>query len=233
TYATLYCLAASMMTGGAWLSVGLMLPAALASLGLAVIGSLPADRLYRPANPGSAGRHLARTLVQIVVVWGITLVLVPRALLIVDAALGLPRISWPGQGSAAAALFLAFSAVGLWGAWTFATRGQGTPLPLDAPRRLVVRGPYAYIRNPMALAGLGQGLAVALGAGSVLLLAYAAAGTLLWNYGLRPSEERDLLRRFGPAYADYRERVRCWIPTLRPYPHADASAPLVPSGADS
>lgn len=57
--------------------------------------------------------------------------------------------------------------------------------------------------------------------------------TLLWNYGLRPSEERDLLRRFGAEYADCRDRVRCWIPALRPYPHADASVPLVPSGADS
>lgn len=221
-YGTLYCLGASLETGGAWLSVGLMTPGALASLALAYIGSRPADRLVRPSDPGSAGRHMARTLTQIVVIWGVMLGVVPRALLEVDAAMGLPRLAWRGQGMAAVALFLAFSALGLWAAFTFATRGDGTPLPSHAPRRLVVRGPYARVRNPMAVSGLGQGLAVALGAGSWLLLVYVAAGVLLWNYGIRPSEERDLLRRFGASYADYQRHVRCWVPSLRPYAAQDA-----------
>jgi protein-S-isoprenylcysteine O-methyltransferase Ste14 len=232
-YGTLFCLGASLETGGAWLSVGLMTPGALASLALALIGSLPADRLVRPSDPGSAARHLARTLTQIVVIWTVMLAVVPRALLEVDAAAGLPRLAWPGQVTAAIVLFLAFSTLGLWAAFTFATRGDGTPLPSHAPRRLVVRGPYARVRNPMAVAGLGQGLAVALGAGSWLLLAYVAAGCLLWNYGVRPSEERDLLRRFGASYAEYQRHVRCWVPSLRPYPPAAAPvrSTVSPSGA--
>lgn len=233
-YGTLFCLGASLATGGAWLSVGLMTPGALASLALALIASLPADRLVRPSDPGSAARHLARTLTQIAVIWSVMLGVVPRALLEVDAALGLPRLAWPGRGTAGVALFLAFSVLGLWAAFTFATRGDGTPLPSHAPRRLVVRGPYARVRNPMAVAGLGQGLAVALGAGSWLMLAYVAAGCLLWNYGVRPSEERDLLRRFGASYADYQRHVRCWIPSLRPYPRAagPVRSTLAPSGAE-
>jgi protein-S-isoprenylcysteine O-methyltransferase Ste14 len=31
----------------------------------------------------------------------------------------------------------------------FVTVGRGTPFPLDPPRQLVDRGPYAIIRNPM------------------------------------------------------------------------------------
>src|SRR5437763_9395659 len=31
----------------------------------------------------------------------------------------------------------------------FATEGEGTLAPWDPPRRLVVRGPYCYVRNPM------------------------------------------------------------------------------------
>jgi protein-S-isoprenylcysteine O-methyltransferase Ste14 len=231
-YGTLFCLGASLATDGAWLSVALMVPGALASLALAAVGSVAPARLYHPAAPGSAGRNMMRTLAQCAVVWSLTLAVVPFALLVVDAALGLPRMRWAGQGISAAALFIAFSALNLWAAFTFATQGQGTPLPAEAPRRLVVRGPYARIRNPMALAGLGQGLAVALGFGSWLLLAYVAAGALLWNYGLRPAEERDLLRRFGAPYADYRRQIRCWIPSLRPYPRTAEPVPsvLVTSG---
>jgi len=216
-YGTLYCLGASLATGGAWLSVALMVPGALASIAFALLASLPPARLFRPARPASATANVARTLAQCAVVWGVTLAVLPFVLLAADAALHLPRAEWPGQHAGAAGLFVAFSALNLWTGLTLATVGEGTPLPLEAPRRLVVRGPYARIRNPMALAGLGQGLTIALGSGSWLLLAYVAVGGLLWNYGLRPAEERDLLDRFGASYADYRRRVRCWIPSLRAY----------------
>ncbi|MFQ5457103.1 MAG: isoprenylcysteine carboxylmethyltransferase family protein, partial [Myxococcota bacterium] len=33
-------------------------------------------------------------------------------------------------------------------AWDFATRGRGTPAPIDPPRALVARGLYRYVRNP-------------------------------------------------------------------------------------
>ena len=216
-YATVYCVAASFATDGAWLNVALMTPAAVASLALAGLSAIPADRLMRPAAPASAGRNIARTLAQCTVVWGVTLTLLPALLLIIDRHFHLPRLALPGQLGIAAAIFIAFSALNLWTGLTLATRGEGTPLPLEAPRRLVISGPYAWVRNPMALAGLGQGMALALAFGSWLLMAYVIAGGLLWNFGLRPPEERDLLDRFGSEYAQYRRAIRCWIPSLRPY----------------
>ncbi|HEY0035157.1 MAG TPA: hypothetical protein VGB66_00645, partial [Longimicrobium sp.] len=126
-YATLYCVAASFATGGAWLNVALMTPAALASLGLAGLNALPADRLMRPAAPASAGRNVARTLAQCTVVWGVTLVLIPALLLIVDRHFHLPRLAIPGQLGITAAVFIAFSALNLWTGLTLATRGEGTP----------------------------------------------------------------------------------------------------------
>jgi len=34
-----------------------------------------------------------------------------------------------------------------WCAWNFAAVGGGTPGPWDAPRRVVARGPYRWVRN--------------------------------------------------------------------------------------
>ena len=87
----------------------------------------------------------------------------------------------------------------------------------DLANRLVVRGPYAFIRNPMAFTGLTQATAVALILGSTAVLLYVAAGGSFWNWVVRPFEERDLARRFGEPYERYRRAVRCWVPRITPY----------------
>lgn len=79
------------------------------------------------------------------------------------------------------------------------------------------RGPYAFVRNPMALAGMGQGLAVGIYLGSVMVMVYALAGSLVWNYVARPLEEIELVEKFGSSYERYRAEVKCWWPRLTPY----------------
>ena len=90
-------------------------------------------------------------------------------------------------------------------------------MPLECTHRLVISGPYCYIRNPMSAMGIAQGLAVGLYLGSTLTIAYAAAGAIMWNYLIRPWEERDLAERFGAQYEQYRRSVPCWVPRLTPY----------------
>src|SRR5262245_23360151 len=49
-------------------------------------------------------------------------------------------------------LFFCFATVSLiylWCQWHFASYGKGTPAPIDAPKKLVIRGLYKYVRNPM------------------------------------------------------------------------------------
>ena len=95
---------------------------------------------------------------------------------------------------------------------TMAVVGRGTPLPTDCPRHLVVAGPYRWVRNPMAVAGLTQGLAVGLGLGSWWMPVAVLAGGLLWNYAVRPVEEEHLEQLFGDQYREYRAQVNCWWP---------------------
>lgn len=94
------------------------------------------------------------------------------------------------------------------------TLGDGTPLPSAMPNRLVIAGPYRWIRNPMAVAGIVQGAAIGLILQSWLVVAYAVVGSLVWNYAVRPLEEADLQGRFGEEFQQYRDTVRCWIPQV-------------------
>ena len=103
-------------------------------------------------------------------------------------------------------------AVYLWCAWDFVTAGRGTPAPWDAPQRLVVRGLYRYVRNPM-YAGI-----TAILIGEVVLfeswwlLLYAAVIWLAFNTFVLAFEEPALRARFGASYDEYRRAVPRWIP---------------------
>jgi protein-S-isoprenylcysteine O-methyltransferase Ste14 len=172
---------------------------------------------FKPASPATAARNLTKTLLQTVVFWCVFLMAAPLALVALEGALGVPPFAFPTQSWSPWIVFAFASALGLGSGACMAVRGAGTPLPLDCPRRLVVAGPYRYVRNPMAIAGLVQGACVGLVLGSLLTIAYVIAGGLLWNTVVRPVEERDLEARFGSDFQAYRAAVRCWRPRRRPY----------------
>jgi protein-S-isoprenylcysteine O-methyltransferase Ste14 len=210
TYATVYSLAVSAFTGEAWIAVAMMLPAATLSASCAwILAGLP---MFRRAKPASAGFTLGKTVVQIAIFWSVFLWLVPLLLRTVEDEFSIARSTSEWQGPVGFALFVACSALGLWSAAVMAAQGRGTPLPLDGPSELVVAGPYRFVRNPMAIAGVGQGLAVALVTGSWITAVYAFVGAFLWNATVRPLEEEDLRKVFGKPYDEYRRRVRCWWP---------------------
>jgi protein-S-isoprenylcysteine O-methyltransferase Ste14 len=109
-------------------------------------------------------------------------------------------------------LLVAGSAVYAWCVWDFAIQGRGTPAPIDAPKKLVVRGLYRYTRNPMYLGVLTVILGWAVLFRSAMLLAYALAVASCFHLFVVFYEERRLHREFGGEYDLYRARVARWLP---------------------
>jgi protein-S-isoprenylcysteine O-methyltransferase Ste14 len=169
-------------------------------------------KLFRPAPNRSRAQNLLWTAAQCAVVWGTTLVVLPLLIVELERRLGVHGFRFRAQTVVAIALFMAASALNLATGAVLAVIGRGTPLPLASPQSLVLTGPYRYVRNPMAIAGISQGIAVAIWLGSWTVLAYAFAGAVFWHVVLRPAEEADLVSRFGAEYEAYRRAIPLWYP---------------------
>jgi len=181
--------------------------------------------------------HVVLTFVQIAAFWGLFLAVIPLAIHVLEERwrVGVtaphPALSAVAVPLGVAVLVFA-SALGIWSAVTMSTWGKGTPLPSAMPNHLVVAGPYRWVRNPMALAGIAQGVAVGLILSSWLVVVYALAGSLVWNLVVRPHEEADLESRFGDDFRRYRRAVRCWLPRFRD-PDGNGVRPQEPVRRDS
>jgi protein-S-isoprenylcysteine O-methyltransferase Ste14 len=104
------------------------------------------------------------------------------------------------------------AALAVWCVLTFVFVGRGTPAPFDPPRRLVVEGPYRFVRNPMySAAGLALG-GVALFYQSWVLLAYVGLFWFATHLIVYWYEEPTLRRTFGKEYETYCGRVPRWWP---------------------
>jgi len=132
--------------------------------------------------------------------------------------------SWPQY--AAVVIFLLGAAAFLHCQWLFAVRGQGTPAPIDPPKRFIRRGLFKWVRNPMYLAVLALVGAEALflrswhiGVYFICLACALHVFVMLW-------EEEVLRRDYGAMYEDYRREVPRWFPrkpkpmlqTVPPFP---------------
>jgi protein-S-isoprenylcysteine O-methyltransferase Ste14 len=221
---------AVLVVGGLWTGRAgwgcvAMVPAAVLLVGAAVTlrhGGFPTSWFFRGpfrfvvADDRTPTRHVLASLGQLVVFWTTFFVLVPAVLVSAEHRLAIdaPWLDRPLFGWLGAALLAAGSVVGLWSCVTMASVGHGTPLPAATARALVIRGPYRYVRNPMAVAGAAQTVGVGLIVGAWTVVVVAVVGAAVWDAFIRPEEEADLSRRFGAPYDTYRTVVRCWIPRL-------------------
>jgi len=153
---------------------------------------------------------LMRAAVYAVLFIGLVLMFVPARIL-TWSGIARPREIGLTQ---AGGMLVAFAglAIALWCLFVFVRSGRGTPAPFDPPRRLVTRGPYGLVRNPMYI-GAGLGLAgAALFYGSLHILGYTVLFFLVSHLFIVFYEEPVLRETFGEDYVTYCRRVRRWLP---------------------
>lgn len=95
-------------------------------------------------------------------------------------------------------------------------RARGTPVPFNPPPKLITNGLYAYVRNPMLL-GLFIfmfGLGAVLGSLSLIFI-FTPLFIVLNVLYIKAIEEKELEKRFGKEYLEYKKRVPMFTPRLR------------------
>jgi protein-S-isoprenylcysteine O-methyltransferase Ste14 len=161
----------------------------------------------------------ARAVLHVLAAGGVFLFLIPEVVFAVrpghkwDALLFEP--AWLRNLELQAIAVL--GVVGVSAVQEFAQRGNGTPIPYDPPKQLVVSGLYRYISNPMQLS-----CALVMTAwGCVLRNPWVAAAgimSFLYSLGLAAWDEGEDMRvRFGKPWEEYRNNVKAWRPRLTPW----------------
>lgn len=99
----------------------------------------------------------------------------------------------------------------------FSSIGKGTLAPWDPPKKLVISGPYSYVRNPMISGVVMIILSESIITGSYLIFLYFIFVFALNHIYFIKSEEPNLIHRFGEEYIQYSKYVPRWIPRRNPW----------------
>ena len=94
---------------------------------------------------------------------------------------------------------------------------QGTLAPWNPPKKLVVKGPYCYVRNPMIISILIILAAESLLLNAVQIIWWAVIFFIINNIHFYVFEEKQLEQRFKESYLLYKKNVPMWIPRLTPW----------------
>jgi protein-S-isoprenylcysteine O-methyltransferase Ste14 len=95
--------------------------------------------------------------------------------------------------------------------------GNGTIMPWDPTKKLIVIGMYQYVRNPLIISVIGIQFSEAMIFNSygmtLLAFLFFIINTIYFIF----SEEPGLEKRFGEEYIEYRKNVPMWIPRISPW----------------
>ena len=98
---------------------------------------------------------------------------------------------------------------------TLLLKTKGTPIPFNPPPTLVLTGLYRVVRNPMHIGWTNVliGLAILMQSFTLLVIFMPLFITIHIVY-LKFVEEKELEKKFGQYYLDYKQRVPMFIPRI-------------------
>lgn len=99
--------------------------------------------------------------------------------------------------------------------WLFATVGRGTLAPWNPTQKLVVRGVYRHVRNPMMTGVFSILLGETTAAASWPLLSWFCIFVTAVVILIPLVEEPMLVKQFGAEYEEYKRHVPRWVPRVR------------------
>jgi protein-S-isoprenylcysteine O-methyltransferase Ste14 len=169
---------------------------------------------YRAAT----GTKKTRTLLTPIglTIFGAFTALFVLAAIVVDRLLSLPRLLPEGARLPVSVPMIAGGlAVSAWSARHF-LKVKGTPVPFNPPPKVVITGPYQYVRNPM-LSGVFLflfGLGFIFNSASLVFF-FTPLYVLIHVWELKKIEEPELIKRLGAEYIEYRRHTPMFIPRCR------------------
>lgn len=154
-----------------------------------------------------------RNVLLNLVYYGLTVALFPWISLSLETHFGFVRHPSTVVRIVSVLLGVAGAALQTWCIAVFQSVGRGTPSPALAPKKLVTKGPYKWVRNPMNIGELMVFLALSGWFGSPLLFGYCVVAALAFHGFILVWEEPQHAIRFGEEYIRYRTSVNRWLPT--------------------
>ena len=112
--------------------------------------------------------------------------------------------------------------------WSVAHTGKFTRKYVITAPRLVISGPYAYVRNPLYLGNMllysGFTIAANFALPYMLFWVWLYFGFQYWS--ISQAESRALQQQFGAFYRDYCKHVPAWLPGCPATTATNATIPL-------
>lgn len=140
-----------------------------------------------------------------------TLILIPLLFIWLNFQFSLPTYSFLMFRLVGVVLILFGTAFLLYSISLFHFSGKGTPVPINPPKKLVVKGVYKHTRNPMYISLLLILLGYFIVFGQLLLLLNLFIMTVLFHLFVTRYEEPTLNKKFGKTYTDYCKGVPRWL----------------------
>ena len=106
----------------------------------------------------------------------------------------------------------------IWSVRTFYKKGgKGTPAPWRPVNNLIISGPYLYVRNPMLLGVFFLLLFESIFFKSNLFFIWFLIFFVGNIFYFKNFEEKELIKRFGSEYEEYKKNVPMIYPKFTPY----------------